>query len=152
MFILNHNHPANADNSLVITTSESYDDLITRFSQGGFADRSSISEALDDSRNASLSETERRQAQVLFQRKIAEPFANLSLLLIAVPLSLLYAANRGVAFGLSLIVTLVWYVLFTVGQLLAQAGTVPVWLGVWSSNGLLSLIGIYLLIYRTRKA
>ncbi|MCA9837604.1 MAG: LptF/LptG family permease [Trueperaceae bacterium] len=151
-FILNHNHPANADNSLVITTSESYDDLITRFSQGGFEDSRSISEALDDSRNASLSETERRQAQVLFQRKIAEPFANLSLLLIAVPLSLLYAANRGVAFGLSLIVTLVWYVLFTVGQLLAQAGTVPVWLGVWSSNGLLSLIGIYLLIYRTRKA
>ena len=151
-FILNHNTAVAENNSLTITTSESYDDLITRFSQGGFEDSRSISEAFEDASNTSLTEAQRRQARVLFQRKIAEPFANLSLLLIAVPLSLLYAANRGVAFGLSLVVTLIWYVLFTVGQLFGQSGVVPVWLGVWSANVILSLIGLYLLIYRTRRA
>ncbi len=151
-FIINHNAAVSEGNSLTITTSESYEDLITRFSQGGFEDSRSISEALEDSKNTSLSDTERRQARVLFQRKIAEPFANLSLLLIAVPLSLLYAANRGVAFGLSLVVTLIWYVLFTIGQLFAQSGAVPVWIGVWSANVFLSFIGLYLLIYRTRRA
>ncbi len=145
-FVLNHNAAQTPEQSLTLQTSESLDDLITRFSGGGFEDSRSISEVRDDSTNTALTLSERTRAAVLFHRKLAEPFANLTLLLVALPLSLLYAANRGVAFGLSLVVTLVWYVLFTLGQLFAQAGTVPVWLGVWSANIILASLGVYLLL------
>ncbi len=63
---------------------------------------------------------EQRNAAVLFHRMLAEPFASLVLLLVALPLSLSYARSRSVAFGLSLVVTLAWYLLLTLGQLLAQ--------------------------------
>lgn len=149
-FILRHNTASGTEKPLLLTTNETVDELVTRFSGGGFEDSRSITEVREDSSNPELSQKDQTQAAVLFHRKLAEPFANLSLLLIAVPLSLLYAGNRGVAFGLSLIVTLVWYLLFTIGQLFGQAGILPVWLGVWSANILLSVLGIYLLLFQTR--
>lgn len=140
----------NADNPLIIKISETEDDLVTRFSEGGFEDTRSLSETYEDSQDETLPLEERRKANVLFQRKLAEPFANFTLLLVAVPLSLLYASSRSVAFGMSLLVTLVWYLLFTVGQLFAQAGSIPVWLGVWLGNLVLAALGIYLLSFRQR--
>ncbi len=140
----------NTDQPLTITVSQTEDDLVARFSEGGFEDTRSISETYQDSRDTTLTVEERRQASVLFQRKLAEPFANFTLLLVAVPLSLLYASSRGVAFGMSLLVTLVWYLLFTVGQLFAQAGSIPVWLGVWLGNIVLAGLGVYLLSFRKR--
>jgi lipopolysaccharide export system permease protein len=135
-------------NSVTLTLDETQDELIANFSQGGFEDTRSIREAYRDSKDLSLNDTDRRKAAVLFHRKLAEPFANFSLLLVAVPLSLLYASSRSVAFGLSLLVTLVWYLLFTVGQLFGQAGSLPIWLGVWGANIVLALLGIYLLTFR----
>jgi lipopolysaccharide export system permease protein len=140
----------NADNPLIIKIAESEDDLVTRFSEGGFEDTRSLSETYQDSQDETLPLEERRKANVLFQRKLAEPFANFTLLLVAVPLSLLYASSRSVAFGMSLLVTLVWYLLFTVGQLFAQAGNIPVWLGVWLGNLVLAALGVYLLSFRQR--
>jgi lipopolysaccharide export system permease protein len=144
------NNAPNTESPLTIKVSQSEDDLVARFSEGGFEDTRSITETYQDSQNTDLTLEERRQANVLFQRKLAEPFANFTLLLVAVPLSLLYASSRSVAFGMSLLVTLVWYLLFTIGQLFAQAGSIPVWLGVWLGNGVLSAIGIYLLSFRKR--
>jgi lipopolysaccharide export LptBFGC system permease protein LptF len=148
--IKRHSSASSPEQSILLTTSDSYEDLITRFSEGGFEDSRSIREAYADANDASLSERDRKQSAVLFHRKLAEPLANLSLLLIAVPLSLLYAGSRSVAFGLSLVVTLAWYLLFTLGQLFAQAGTVPVWLGVWAANILLAAVGVYLLMVPSR--
>ena len=139
-----------ADNPLVIKISETEDELVARFSEGGFEDTRTLSETYQDSQDETLPLEERRKANVLFQRKLAEPFANFTLLLVAVPLSLLYASSRSVAFGMSLLVTLVWYLLFTVGQLFAQAGSIPVWLGVWLGNIVLAALGIYLLSFRQR--
>ncbi|HHO55840.1 MAG TPA: LptF/LptG family permease, partial [Trueperaceae bacterium] len=58
--------------------------------------------------------------------------------------------NRGLAFGLSLIVTLVWYLIFTLGQLFAQANAIPVWFGVWFADILLAAIGVYLLKFNRK--
>jgi lipopolysaccharide export system permease protein len=135
--------------SLVITTSESVDALITRFSGGGFLDTRSIGEAYAQLTDTRLSAQQRRDAAVLFHRQLAEPLANLTLLLIAVPLAVLYARSRSVAFGLSLVVTLAWYLLLTLGQLLAQNELVPVWLGLWAGNLVLGVCGLYLLLVRT---
>jgi lipopolysaccharide export system permease protein len=143
------NRAPGPEQSLTITTSEGYEELITRHSQGGFEDTRSSRHAYQDAHNGNLPAAERLKALVLFHRKLAEPLANLTLLLIAVPLAVLYARSRSVAFGLSLVVTLVWYLFLTIGQLMAQAGAVPVWLGVWSGNIILAFIGLYLLYFKT---
>ena len=142
--------PADPNATLTLTTSLTEKDLISRFSQGGFEDTRSIAGAWRDAHDASLSYHDRRQAAVLFQRMLAEPFANLTLLLVAIPLALLYAGSRGVAFGLSLVVTLVWYVLLTFGQLFSQTGALPVWLGPWLGNLVLAAAGGFLLARRVR--
>ncbi|MEJ2289510.1 MAG: LptF/LptG family permease [Deinococcales bacterium] len=142
------NRPADPNATLTLTTSLTEKDLISRFSGGGFEDTRSISGAWHDAHDGSLSYHDRRQAAVLFQRMLAEPFANLTLLLVAIPLALLYAGSRGVAFGLSLVVTLVWYVFLTFGQLFSQTGALPVWLGPWLGNLVLAAIGVFLLARR----
>ena len=144
------NRPSDPNATLTLTTSMSEKDLISRFSHGGFEDTRSLSGAWHDAHDAKLSYRERRQAAVLFQRMLAEPFANLTLLLVAIPLALLYAGSRGVAFGLSLVVTLVWYVLLTFGQLFSQTGALPVWLGPWLGNVVLAVVGAFLLVRRVR--
>ncbi|HEV2126092.1 MAG TPA: LptF/LptG family permease [Chloroflexota bacterium] len=149
-FVLRYTESQRPDQPLVLTTSESVDELITHYSGGGFEDSRSLRATLQDASDSSLSLQERRQATVLFHRKLAEPLANLTLLLVAIPLSLLYARSRSVAFGLSLVVTLAWYVLLTAGQLLAQSGALPVWLGLWLGNIVLAVLGLYLLLARTR--
>lgn len=144
------NVPQDAGATLTITTSLDLTELVTRYGQGGFEDARSISTLYADSRRASLPANDRRQAGVLLHRKLAEPFTNLALLLVAVPLSLSYARTRSVAFGLSLVVTLVWYLLYTFGQLFAQSGQLPVWLGAWGGNAVFVLLGIALFVRRQR--
>jgi len=144
------NVPADPAATLTITTSMDLDELVTRFGQGGFEDARSITRLYEDSRRPSLSADDRRQSAVLLHRKLAEPFTNLALLLVAVPLSLTYARTRGVAFGLSLVVTLIWYLFYTFGQLFAQTGQLPVWLGAWLGNIVFTALGLLLLVRRTR--
>ena len=139
------NTPSEPDQRLTISVSESLDELVTNYSQGGFEDSRSLSELWTNTQ-ADLNPKERRSTSTLFHRKLAEPFANLTLLLVAVPLSLLYASRRSVAFGLSLGVTVAWYLLFTFGQLYAQAGQIPPWLGVWGANITLAVAGLGLLV------
>ncbi len=145
-----YNRPDDPDATLTLTTSLSEEDLVSRFSRGGFEDTRSLSAAYRDAHDPELGYRDRRQAAVLFQRKLAEPFANLTLLLVAIPLSLLYASSRSVAFGLSLVVTLVWYLMLTFGQLFSQTGALPVWLGPWLGNLVLAALGSFLLARRVR--
>jgi len=147
--VLLNNRASTPDAPLTLRLAEDPDALVTRYSGGGFEDARSITEVRRDAGDVRLSPAERRAAAVLFHRKLAEPFANLTLLAVALPLAVLYARSRSVAFGLSLSVTLAWYLLLTIGQLLAQAGVLPVWLGVWFGNALLLAVGLYLLYART---
>lgn len=144
------NVPADPDSELTITTSVTLDELVTRFGAGGFEDYRPITRLWQDSHLTSASATERRKSAALMHRKLAEPFTNLALLLVAVPLSLTYARTRGVAFGLSLVVTLLWYLFYTFGQLFAQTGQLPVWLGAWLGNIVFAALGLVLLARRTR--
>ena len=135
---------------LTITTSVTLEEIITRFGSGGFEDDRSITQLWRDSSRLGASATDRRQAAALMHRKLSEPFTNLALLLVAVPLSLTYARTRGVAFGLSLVVTLVWYLFYTFGLLFAQTGQLPVWLGAWLGNIVFAVLGLLLLARRAR--
>ncbi len=144
-----NNPAATPEATLTLTLPEDRDALITRYSGGGFEDARSISQVYSDFHDSRVASDEQRAARVLFHRKLAEPFANLTLLAVALPLAVLHARSRSVAFGLSLSVTLAWYLLLTLGQLLAQAGVIPVWLGLWFGNVLLLGVGVYLLYFRT---
>jgi lipopolysaccharide export system permease protein len=130
---------------LEVTISVSPEELIARFSGGGFDDARSLTDLAGDAADRSLPFGQRRQAAVLLQRKLAESIANLALLLVAVPLSIGYARSRGIAFGLSLVVTLAWYLLLTFGELFAQTGVLPVWLGPWAGTIGLALVGAVML-------
>lgn len=143
-----HSRGANPESSLLLTMSTGSRELVMPPGGGGLEDSSSISQAYRAAYESDLSASERLDAAVLFHRKLAEPFASLVLLLVALPLSLGYARSRSVAFGLSLVVTLGWYLLVTVGQLLAQTSSTPVWLGVWLANILLASLGLFLLARR----
>ncbi len=145
------NVPVDPEAALTITTSTDLEELVTRYGQGGFEDARSITRLYTDSRRESVSADDRRQTAVLFHRKLAEPFTNLALLLVAVPLSLKYARTRGVAFGMSLVVTLVWYLFYTFGQMFAQSGQLPVWLGAWLGNIVFAAVGLALLVRRARQ-
>lgn len=142
------NRPANPESTLLLTTSSAPEELITRHSGGGFDAPDSITTAYQHATDPERSAVDRRHAAVTFHRKLAEPFASFTLLLMALPLAIHYARSRSVAFGLSLVVTLVWYLLLTFGQLLAQTGAVPVWAGLWAPNIVLALAGAVMLVGR----
>jgi lipopolysaccharide export system permease protein len=143
------NQPSDPEQSLTITTSEGLEAIITRFSRGGFEDTRSLRDAFRDAYITTGTRQEQRNAAVMFHRKLAEPFANFTLLAMALPLAVLYARSRSVAFGLSLTVTLLWSLLLALGQLLAQAGAIPVWAGMWAGNILLLALGLSLIFRRT---
>jgi len=136
---------------LMLSTGVEEAELVARFSAGGFEDPRSLTRLWRDLRDRDLSAVERREATVLLHRKVAEPVSNLALLLVAVPLSITFARSRAVAFGLALLVTLAWYLLYTFGQLLSLTGVIPTWVGPWAANVVLGTIGAGLLWWRGRS-
>lgn len=142
---------AGADAPLVLSTGVDEAELIARFSSGGFEDARSVSRLHADANDAQRSASERREASVLLHRKVAEPVSNVVLLLVAVPLSITFARSRSVAFGLALVVTLAWYLLYTFGQLLSLSGVLAPWAGPWAANLVLGGLGVVLLTARARR-
>jgi lipopolysaccharide export system permease protein len=130
---------------LVLTAGVDERELVARFSAGGFEDPRPVTRLWRDGRDPRLSAADRREATVLLHRKLAEPVSNLALLLVAVPLSISFARSRAVAFGLALLVTLAWYLLYTFGHLLSLTGLIPMWTGPWAANVVLGSVGLFLL-------
>ena len=133
---------AGPDAPLVVSTGVDETELIARFSGGGFEDPRSLTRLWADAVDPGLSASERREATVLGHRKLAEPASNVALLLAALPLSIAFARSRAVAFGLALLVTLAWYLMYTFGQLLSLTGVIPTWVGPWSANLLFGALGL----------
>lgn len=136
---------------LVLSTGVDEGELIARFSNGGFEDARSVSRLYADANDAQRSASERKEASVLFYRKLAEPVSNVVLLLVSVPLAIAFARSRSVAFGLALVVTLAWYLLYTFGQLLSLSGMLAPWAGPWAANLVLGGLGLVLLAARARR-
>jgi lipopolysaccharide export system permease protein len=140
-----------AEAPLVVSTGVDEAELVARFSAGGFEDPRSISRLRADATDAQASAGDRREAAVLLHRKLAEPVSNVVLLLVSVPLSIAFARSRAVAFGLALVVTLAWYLLYTFGQLLSLSGVLSPWGGPWAANLVLGVLGVLLLVGRARR-
>jgi LPS export ABC transporter permease LptG/LPS export ABC transporter permease LptF len=86
-----------------------------------------------------------RNAQVELQQRIALPFACLLFAVLAMPLGMTRVrTGKGAGFALSLLVILVYWVIFTSARDQASLrGTVPAWLGVWSGNLVMVVWAVY---------
>lgn len=124
----------------------SLEQLITQFSGGSYEDGRSIGQLLEDSRNPHIDFLERRRAATLFHRRLAEPAANLVLVLLALPLALLYIRSRVVGVGLAFVVALAWYLLLSLGLLLVHMLVLPAWIGAWGANLIIGGLGFGLLL------
>src|SRR5699024_6712365 len=115
---------------------------------GRFEDDRSVTGFYEDMNNDALVASEVRTSAILFHRQLSRSTTDLALLFLAVPLILWFALTRAIAFALSLVVTIVWYLFYAFGQLLAQTGALPVWFGAWMVNIMFVIIGTIFLLWR----
>ncbi len=87
-FVRIDNRSADPDAVLRLSLGLRVEELVTRFSQGGFEDDRSLVELAAAWRDVAQGGSDRRTAGVVLMRRLAEPFANLVLLLVALPLAL----------------------------------------------------------------
>jgi len=85
--------------------------------------------------------------------KFAIPFAALVLGFLGLPLGTYHTrSGRSFGFVLSLLVILLYYVLYCFGKALATAGAIPPWTGAWLPNFTLGAFGWYLYGKALREA
>lgn len=86
-----------------------------------------------------------RKLAVDFHGRIAIPLATFLMGLIAVPLAIkIKRGEKSISLGISLIITVAYYVLFMAGRFLGRGGLLPPYLAMWLPNILLSAAGIWL--------
>ncbi|MEZ4606517.1 MAG: LptF/LptG family permease [Deinococcales bacterium] len=150
-FIRGESSQNNPENALKITSEKTLKQLLASDGIGAFEDSYSISQSYQKAQDPNAPSEERRMAWIRFHRKINWPLSNFSILLLALPLSMIFGYNRGISFGLCFLVFLLWYVFSTVGQLMAQAGTLPIWLGLWSPNIFFMFLALLLILIYSLK-
>ncbi|MDR2945776.1 MAG: LPS export ABC transporter permease LptF [Candidatus Adiutrix sp.] len=80
-----------------------------------------------------------------WHRRWALPFTTFIMALIGLPLGASFRVRgRNFALIMGLGVFITYYIFFTLGWSLAEVDRIPPWLGVWTSNGLLTIVGLYL--------
>ena len=86
-----------------------------------------------------------------FHRKIAFSFAAFIFVLIGVPLAIRsQRGDKSASVGITIILTLIYYILLTLGKTLAENGTLPPIVAMWSPNVIMGTVGAYLL-YQVQK-
>ncbi|HPA44218.1 MAG TPA: LptF/LptG family permease [bacterium] len=76
-------------------------------------------------------------AQLSIERalRISLPFAAVLMAMVAAPLGVLMRrGRRGVAFGVTIVIVLIYYVLMSLGKALAAEGSITPWIGLWMPN------------------
>lgn len=131
--ILLDSRGATPESTLRLTLGSTEEELLERFARNDFADARSLTELWREARLDSGSE-EGRTARLTFHRRLAQPWANVALLLLAVPLAVGGGRGRGVAFGMALAVSMAWYLVTSAGLFAAQTGLLPIEMGVWMGN------------------
>ena len=88
---------------------------------------------------------DRAEALVMMHANLALPFANLVVVIFALPLAVRKAASTSLAFGYSLAVTILYYFLMTAGKILALGGKLDPVLAAWGPNLIFLAIGLGML-------
>lgn len=134
---------------ITIKSSKTIEEYIAEFNkEATFADSRSIRRVYQEVQEATPYSADWRESLVLLHKKLAEPLAALALLILAIPLALMVGKSRSAGLSIALLVMLLWYLSFSLGQLLAQDELVPIWVGLWTPNIIFACAGIVLLIWR----
>ncbi|AXC14734.1 Ribonuclease BN [Acidisarcina polymorpha] len=105
----------------------------------------SSSELIARARNSPNS-VDGKAALIEFNKRLSYPAACLVLMLVGVPLGM--ASRRGgksAGFVLTILLVFVYYFLSIIGVALARQGKVPPFAGVWLSNAVFGICGVFLL-------
>ena len=95
----------------------------------------------------------RRATNLELNRRLAVPFSPLIFAILAVTLGARsHRGGRGYGFIVSVLVALIYYVLFATGVELARSGVIPISVGVWGSNIGLAVFALFSLRYGTLDA
>jgi hypothetical protein len=87
-----------------------------------------------------------RTVDVQIQRRIAFSMASLLLGMLAVPLGIRPLRSGRSAGALTAVAVMaVYWLVFSAGEVMAEDGNLPTWLGVWLANGVVVLLTVYLL-------
>ncbi len=99
-----------------------------------------------------LGEEERRGLRADFQGRIAIPLATLLMGILAVPLGIkIKKGAKSISLGISLIVIVIYYILFLIGDFLARVGPLPPFLAIWIPNFIMLAGGVWLNLKAIRR-
>jgi lipopolysaccharide export system permease protein len=101
--------------------------------------------ASDDPERIRLAGKHGTSLDVQIQRRLAFPLASLLLAVVAVPLGIRpVRAGRSMGALTAIGVMALYWVLFTLGEMAAERGVGPAWLGLWAPNALVLALSIWL--------
>ena len=93
---------------------------------------------------------ERRDTSLELNRRLSLPLSPLIFAVLGVTLGARsHRGGRGYGFIVSILVALLYYVLFATGVELSRSGIVPIAVGVWGSNLVLGIFALFSLRYAT---
>ena len=137
--------PEDRNAALNLDTGLSRKQTLAQYADAIGADAEGWPELITKLTAPGVPQSERDAARVNLNRKLALPFANLVLVLAALPFALRFGRTLGVSLGVALVIAVAYYLLFSVG--LTLAGLLPGLpeLGVWLANIVFALGGLWLL-------
>lgn len=137
--------PEKPTDALQLDTGLSRKETLARYADAIGADAEGWNELTRKLTAPGLSAAERQAARVNLNRKLALPFANLVLVLAALPFALRFGRTLGVSLGLALLIAVAYYLLFSVGLTLANVLPGLPELGVWLANIVFAVAGVRML-------
>ncbi|GGR44249.1 permease [Deinococcus seoulensis] len=135
--------PEKATDTLNVDTGLSRKQTLAQYADAIGADAQGWPELITKLTAPGVSAADRADARVNLNRKLALPFANLVLVLAALPFALRFGRTLGVSLGIALMIAVAYYLLFFVG--LTVAGLIPDFpeAGVWLANVLFAGAGLW---------
>lgn len=119
---------------LTITLSENRDTISARNSGSGFGEFRPLSHWWNRLRTPGLAPKEQIEARANLHSALALAFGNLVLLALALPVAIQRATSPGLAFAMALMLSVAYYVLFSLGRVLALSGSISPELATWGAN------------------
>jgi len=92
---------------------------------------------------------DKRYYSVLLElhRKFSIPFACIAMGLLALPLGVMsVSARKSAGLGMGLLCFLLYYLLLSAGTVLGESGWFHPALGLWAPNGIMGVLGLYMLV------
>ncbi|GBF06564.1 permease YjgP/YjgQ [Deinococcus aerius] len=137
--------PEDSSSTLNLDTGLSRKQTLAQYADAIGADSEGWPELVGKLTGPGVGASERQDARVNLNRKLALPFGNLVLALAALPFALRYGRTLGVSLGIALMIAVAYYLVFFVGLTLSGALPGLPEVGVWLANVVFAGAGLWLL-------